>query len=65
MHSIGMNEAMRDEAVVLLETSDRNGVKNQPPHERAVLPCQQADNDGDDDNDGGVIKIKHTVMILK
>lgn len=64
MHPIGMNEAMRDEAVVLLETSDRNGVKNQPSHDVSVLPCQKADDDGNDDDNGGVIDGHCAVIFL-
>ncbi len=55
MHAISMNKAMRDESIILLKARNGNGIKNQPPHECAILPSDKADDDGDDDYGGGVI----------
>lgn len=55
MHTISMDKAVRDKAVVLFEFIDRNWVKNQPPHEGAILPSEQTDDDSNDDDGGSMI----------
>lgn len=38
--------------------SDGDGVKDEPAEKRFVLPCHQADSNGNNDDDGGVIHDK-------
>lgn len=52
-----MNKAMRNEAVVLLKSFDGDWVKDQSPHESTILPSDETDDDGDNDDGGGMIHV--------
>lgn len=56
---------MRNKAVILLKSLNGEWVKNQSAHGGAILPSNEADDDGNDDNGGGVIHVKISIKNIK